>query len=347
MTFCKFKAHGFYDRATHVRNRSWSSTSISYYQSRHRILDEYGIEHDPEHCQFRTVSPVRHHHHQHDQDQEDLENSSSDSDSDSDEDERSLSSSTTPGFPSARLTHHDFCCSRHRERSGSTASSSKLSSSDRFSFLPPPPTTSYPRPMNLNLHHPSSRKHSLPLRLPDRNRAGSQSSSKLSFESTPRLSSLPIREKILSIHSSKDERLSSSLGFQASSNLKHFTTLERPSSSTSSNINLNLSHHKSLKPTVLVIDDPTPVGLLHPSLELDLDLNEGLENMPLTSMWLKNPLVFETLDHHRASNSSHLNPANLVLNPKRFQKSLVKFKLDCRITLLRTRQRLSKVLKKS
>ncbi|KAH9820528.1 hypothetical protein DFH28DRAFT_628411 [Melampsora americana] len=330
----KFKSNGFYDRAhLHVRNRSWSSTSISFHPSRHHwILDHYGFEHDPEHCQFRTVSPIRHH--QHDQDQEGLENSESESESDEEEeDESSLSSSTSPAFfTSARLTHHDYCCSRHRDRSGST-SSSKLSTSDPLSFLPPPPTTSYPRSINLNSS--SSRRPSLPpiRSLPDRNRAGSQSSSsKLSFEPTQRLSSLPSREKILSIHSIPDDRLSHSLTRPPSSNLKHFNTLHR----SETHLNSSDPQHSILNSSVLVISNEDSIE------------QEGLENMPLTSLWLKNPLMFESSIIE--SKSNHLpfsSKAKTKFKSQRLEQSLLNFQLDFKIHLLRTRQRLSKVLKKS
>ncbi|KAG0145041.1 hypothetical protein CROQUDRAFT_591860 [Cronartium quercuum f. sp. fusiforme G11] len=172
----KAKAHAFYDRA-HVRNRSGSTSSASY--RRHAFIDEDGIEHDPEHCHFRTA-PLKPRY-------DDDSNSVSDSDSDSDDTitDDGLSHSSSLAYIGG-YNHRIPCCAHHRERAGSTASSSlSRPSTDR---VYPPPTShlsfdfypSFPHQLSpLPPRRPTRPIHALP---------------------TPRRPSLPLRSRLSSHH---------------------------------------------------------------------------------------------------------------------------------------------------
>ncbi|KAG0147326.1 hypothetical protein CROQUDRAFT_132597 [Cronartium quercuum f. sp. fusiforme G11] len=120
------KGKAIYERATHSRKRSGSS-STSYRRS--AFVDHQGIEHHPEHYFFRTTTPP---HFRRWRSLERIEN-----EIESNEEEDETETETNPYHHhhhhhhlkifNARLTHQEYYTSRYRQRLNSASSSSNFS----------------------------------------------------------------------------------------------------------------------------------------------------------------------------------------------------------------------------
>lgn len=221
--------------------------------------------------------------------------SDSDSDSDSEADTTINDDRSLASSIGPRITHHHYCCARHRQRAGSTASSS-FSAAELFAPPPPSPTVRIGPP----------RRPSLPSAL----RPRLLSPSSLHFR-TP--ASFP------------DDRL---LSGGLASFPEHMLLPEPDQISLASFPEPRLL---SLAPPKRRPSPPPPPAPAPPAPVVEPD---GLEEMPMTRMWLAAQAAKE------AQEAGPMVPSKPI---KGFKRSYISLKLDWHIGLMRTRKRVIQV----